>query len=54
MSDSTSLPHPTFNSTEECVYGGWLGVRICVSVVTCFVEQRIVYWCFGGFIDSFT
>lgn len=50
MSDSTSLLHSAFISKEECVCGGWLGVGICVSVVACFVEQRIVYWCFGGFI----
>lgn len=54
MSDSTSLLQPTFISKEECVYGGCLGVGICVSVVACFVEQRVVYWCFGGFIDTFT
>lgn len=44
MSSSTSLLHTTLISKEERVYGGWLDVGICVSVVACFVEQRIVYW----------
>lgn len=37
MSDSTSLLHSAFIRKEECVYGDWLGVGICVTVVACFV-----------------
>lgn len=54
MSDSTSVLHPACISKEECEYESWLGVGICESVAACLVEQKIVHWCFGGFIESFT
>lgn len=54
MSDSTCVLRPTCVSKEECVHGAWLGVGICVSVAACLVEQKVVHWCFAGFIESFT